>query len=118
MSNAQRSQDPEQELTGRPGCFMLQGMKDKAEACRDMAECLVCPVQLDLISSLVSNQIVHVSSSLEATAQNVRTFDRGEHGDAARAEDVRLTRDLIDLLADLCDLAVVITGKLEKLGAA
>jgi hypothetical protein len=117
-SNAQRPQDPEQAPPGVPGVFLIQSMKDKAEACRDMAECSVCPVQLDMISSLVSNQIVHVTVGIGNVAEAIRGFYRSADGDTERAESQLILDDLKTILDDLCSVACQITEKLEGLGAA
>jgi hypothetical protein len=92
--------------------------QEKLEACKSMADCCRDAVQLKLVRSLVATQVVHASSDLEANAQSIRTYDCSGGGDAERRDDLRVIRDLTLLLVDLCDLGDMITGKLEKLGAA
>jgi hypothetical protein len=114
MSNAQKRKEPEQALLNPVARSKLDEAKMKVKALESMASDAGDEVQLDLVRSLVSNQLVHVTDLIEQTAGSLRGFDIGSDGEKGRAECQALLADQVTLCDEIVDQLAYLTDRIAE----
>jgi hypothetical protein len=114
MSNALKPSKPQQALLNPVARSKLDETKTKVKALENMANDASDEVQLDLVRSLVSNQLVHVTDQIEQTAVSLRSFDIGRDGEKARAEYQALLADQVTLCDDIVESLAHVTDRIAE----